>query len=158
VLDSTAFYSGFHSTLQGRYFTSHRIMEEIIHIQKYYSIIESLIISGRLVVLEPTRESQDLVKETAKQIGESDLSSGDISILALSHDLLGTIVTDDYAICNLASVMSISTINLSSKGITQIKKWRTYCRTCGKNYEPNLTECLICGNQLRRSFRRYHHK
>jgi UPF0271 protein len=131
-------------------------LEEISHIKKYYSIIESLIIGERMIVLEPTKESCSLVKKTANRIGETDLSNADISIISLSCDLLGTIVTDDMAVCNLASVLSIPIINLSSKGITLARKWRTYCKTCGKNYDSSLFACQICGNKLHRSFRKYY--
>ena len=151
VLDSTAFYAGIPYQGNGRYYTTYLVLEEV----KHHSVGSSLI-HTRVQVTEPTQDSVNLVKTTAAKTGDvRALSSTDVSLLALALDLTKSeggarLVSDDFAVRNVAEVLSIRLSETSMKGgewknIT----WRLFCSGCGKQYNnPKLVECPICGTRL----------
>ena len=151
ILDSTAFYAGIPYQGNGRYYTTYLVLEEV----KHHNVGSSLIHS-RVQVTEPTQASLNKVKMTASKTGDiGALSQTDISLLALGLDLMGgdggaSLVSDDFAVRNVAEVLSIPLAPTSLKGgewknIT----WKIYCRGCGKTYtNPKLTVCPVCGTKL----------
>ena len=151
VLDSTAFYAGIPYQGNGRYYTTYLVLEEV----KHHNVGSSLI-HTRVQVTEPSSESVGKVKSTAAKTGDiGALSQTDISLLALSLDLKGSdggcsLVSDDFAVRNVAEVLSIPLAQTTLKGgewknIT----WKIYCRGCGRTYtNPKLTVCPVCGTQL----------
>jgi endoribonuclease Nob1 len=153
VLDSTAFYAGIPYQGSGRYYTTYLVLEEVRH----HSVGSSLIHS-RVQVTEPSPESLATVKTTASRTGDlGALSQTDLSLLALALDLSkadggASLVSDDFAVRNVAEILSIPLAPTSLKGgewknIT----WKIYCRGCGKEYtNPKLTVCTVCGTKLAR--------
>ena len=151
VLDSTAFYAGIPYQGNGRYYTTYLVLEEV----KHHNVGSSLI-HTRVQVTEPSPDSMSRVKSTASKTGDlGALSATDISLLALALDLQQTpnkasLVTDDFAVRNVAEVLSIPLSKTSMKGgewknIT----WRIYCKGCGRQYtNPKLTRCPVCGTDL----------
>jgi endoribonuclease Nob1 len=151
VLDSTAFYAGIPYQGSGRYFTTYLVLEEV----KHHSVGSSLI-HTRVQVTEPSNDSLARVKATAAKTGDlGALSQTDVSLLALALDLAHAdggvnLVSDDFAVRNVAEILSIPLAQTSLKGgewrnIT----WKIYCRGCGKQYtNPKLTICPVCGTQL----------
>ncbi len=151
VLDSTAFYAGIPYQGNGRYYTTYLVLEEV----KHHNVGSSLIHS-RVQVTEPSMESVNRVKTTASKTGDlGALSQTDLSLLALALDLKGmengvSLVTDDFAVRNVAEVLSIPLSQTSMKG----GEWknitgRIVCKGCGKQYtNPKLTRCLVCGTDL----------
>jgi len=149
ALDATAFYQGFHLHSSCTCITTGLVYEEISHIQNKLSSLESLVLSKRIMIYEPTDNIVKLVKTLAKQTGETRLTDADISILALAKDYNVTLVTDDFALCNLAKTMSIGLLNLGTKGIRETRKWTKFCSSCGRGYPSAISVCSICGNKLR---------
>jgi endoribonuclease Nob1 len=153
VLDSTAFYAGIPYQGNGRYFTTYLVLEEV----KHHNVGSSLI-HTRVQVTEPSPQSLSRVKSTAAKTGDiGALSQTDLSLLALGLDLMNgeggvNLVSDDFAVRNVAEVLAIPLAPTSLKGgewknIT----WKIYCRGCGKTYtNPKLTVCPVCGTQLER--------
>lgn len=151
VLDSTAFYAGIPYQGNGRYYTTYLVLDEV----KHHSVGSSLI-HTRVQVTEPSIESVNRVKSTASKTGDMGaLSQTDISLLALALDLANAeggvnLVTDDFAVRNVAEVLSIPLSQSSLKGgewknIT----WKIYCKGCGKQFtNPKLTRCPVCGTDL----------
>ena len=151
VLDSTAFYAGIPYQGNGRYYTTYLVLEEVRHHNVGSSLIHS-----RVQVTEPTPDSLTRVKTTASKTGDlGALSQTDMSLLALALDLSkvdggASLVTDDFAVRNVAEVLGIPLAQTALKGgewknIT----WKLYCRGCGKQYtNPKLTVCPVCGTQL----------
>jgi len=154
ALDATAFYQGFHLRSNGTCITTELVFEEISHIQEKFSILESLISSNKIMVLEPNEETVKMIKSVITQIGESSLSNADISIIALAKEFNVTLVTDDFAVCNLAKTLSIELLNLGTKGIKDTRKWIKFCKSCGKGYPPTQMVCSLCGNKLRIRFKK----
>ena len=119
-----------------------------------FSVLETLILNERIKILEPSEESLKLIKSSITQIGETRLSDADVSIIALAKEFNATLVTDDFAICNLAKTLSIELLNLGTKGIKNTRKWIKFCKGCGKAYSPTQTVCSLCGNKLRIRFKK----
>jgi endoribonuclease Nob1 len=151
VLDSTAFYAGIPYQGNGRYYTTYLVLEEV----KHHNVGSSLI-HTRVQVTEPSSESTNRVKTTAAKTGDiGALSQTDISLLALGLDMMNgeggvNLVTDDFAVRNVAEVLSIPLAPTSMKGGEwKTMTWKIYCRGCGKTYtNPKLTVCPVCGTQL----------
>jgi UPF0271 protein len=154
ALDATAFYQGFHLNSSCTCITTGLVFEEISHIQNKLSSLESLVLSKRILIFEPTNNIVKLVKSVAKKTGETRLSDADISILALAKDYNVTLVTDDFALCNLAITMSIGLLNLGTKGIRETRKWTKFCSSCGGGYPSAISVCSICGNKLRARYKK----
>jgi UPF0271 protein len=153
VLDSTAFYAGIPYQGSGRYYTTYLVLEEVKHHNVGSSFLHS-----RVHVTEPSLDSINRVKTTATKTGDlGALSLTDVSLLALALDLLQTeggvsLVSDDFAVRNVANMLSVPLAQTSIKGgAWKNIAWKIYCRGCGKEYtNPKLTVCPVCGTQLAR--------
>jgi UPF0271 protein len=154
ALDATAFYQGFYLHSDSRCITTGLVFEEISHIQEKLSVLESLISNKRIMIVEPSEDSIRMVKSIITQIGETRLSDADVSIIALSKEFNAILVTDDFAICNLAKTLSIELLNLGTKGIKDTRKWIKFCKSCGRGYPPTQKVCSLCGNKLRIRFKK----
>lgn len=113
--------------------------------------------SGKLRIQAPSMESLTKVIEQAKSLGDHPaLSTTDFSILALATDLLRDgktpiIVSDDYAVQNVAEAMGIQYQSLSSLGIRQKYRWIHYCPACFRQYfAGDVLTCSVCGTKLKR--------
>lgn len=154
VLDASAFYAGTPFLSSSKCYTTNLVLEEVIHIKKSYSALEFLIDAGKLKVIDPDEQFLKKITEVARKTGDfSKLSSADLSILSLALQLKITLISDDYAIENIATLLRIPIKTMAAKGITKVRKWVTFCNTCGKAYSPDIRECTLCGNKLRRRFK-----
>jgi UPF0271 protein len=149
ALDATAFYQGFHLHTTDTCLTTGMVFDEISHIQHKISSLDTLILTKRIIIYEPNTNTTKMVKLIAKRTGESRLTEADVSILALAKDYNAILVTDDFAISNLAKTLSIELLNLGTKGIRERRKWIKYCGICGKGHGSTQSICSICGNKLR---------
>jgi UPF0271 protein len=120
--------------------------------------VGSSFLHSRVHVTEPSLDSINRVKTTATKTGDlGALSLTDVSLLALALDLLQTeggvsLVSDDFAVRNVANMLSVPLAQTSIKGgAWKNIAWKIYCRGCGKEYtNPKLTVCPVCGTQLAR--------
>lgn len=85
------------------------------------------------------------------------LSRADASVLALALDLhkegkTPIIVSDDYAVQNVAEGAGISYQSLATLGIRQKFDWTFYCPACFRRYPGagDLEVCPVCGTKLKR--------
>ncbi len=113
--------------------------------------------SGKMKIQPPTEDSLREVVDHAKLLGDRlVLSKADSSVLALAVDLkksgkIPIIVSDDYAVQNVAEGLGIGYQSLSSLGIRQKYKWIYYCPACFKRYVTgDLQICGVCGTKLKR--------
>ena len=154
VIDASAFYSGFPFLTLSTCYTTNSILNEIKHMNRKYGAIELLIDSDRLKILEADKECLRQVVTMAKKTGDYEkLSTADVSILALSFQLKSTLISDDYAVQNMAATLKIPVGTIGTKGITKVRRWINFCNACGKAYGPNISQCMLCGNTLRRRFK-----
>ena len=155
ALDAGAFYTGIlflSSTLS--YYTTPAILDEVKHIKRSHGAIEALLESNTLQIVKSDRKSVEKVIAAAKRSGDYvNLSQADISIIALALQLEIVLMTNDYAVANVASILKIPVKSTVGKGIKEIRKWSSYCTACGKAFGPNVRECPLCGNRLRRKYK-----
>ena len=150
VLDSSAFYAGIpFSSNEPSYITS-LIHNEIEHIKKDHDAIQILIETKRLMICDPEYRFIITANDAAKKSGDfPNLSDEDISTIALSLQLKAELVTDDFAISNVAKNLGIRVIPVMTNGIKNIITWKYYCPGCKINFSK-VRECPRCGNKLKR--------
>ena len=154
VLDSSAFYVGlpFQSSL--KCFTTKNVYDEVEHIKKRLYGLEALIDAGNLTIVEPEQAFIDKVISCAKDTGDSSrLSLADLTVIALALQLDRILISDDYAVGNVAKQLDIRVKSLASNGIKELRKWISYCSACSTIYQPGMRICGICGGTLRRRYK-----
>ncbi|HKZ61240.1 MAG TPA: hypothetical protein VJZ68_02320 [Nitrososphaera sp.] len=154
ALDAGAFYAGIPFLSSGSYCTTQAVFNEVKHIKRSHGAIEALLHAGSLEVIDPDKNSIEKVRATTKKTGDyQKLSQADISIIALALQMKITLLTDDYAVANVATTLKIPVQSSSSKGIKETRKWIAYCSACGKAFGPDAKECPLCGNKLKRKYK-----
>jgi len=113
--------------------------------------------SGKLRILAPTSPSLSEVTERARVLGDKVvLSKADIGVIALALDLhregkSPVIVSDDYAVQNVADGLNLVYQSLATFGIRQRFNWVYYCPACFRRYATgDLEVCQVCGTKLKR--------
>ena len=150
VLDSSAFYAGIPFSSNEPSYTTSLVYSEIEHIKKDHGAIQVLIETKRLMICDPEHQFIITANNSAKKSGDiPNLSNEDISIIALSLQLKAELVTDDFAISNVAKSLGIRVIPVMTNGIKNIITWKYYCPGCKTNFSK-ITECPRCGNRLKR--------
>lgn len=158
ILDASAFYAGIPFLGSAKCYTTSSVFDEIKHIKKSFAATEALIDAGNLQIKEPDARFIDAAKKLAQKSGDLvKMSEPDLSVIALALELKDfnpLIVTDDYAITNVAELSSIKVSHVMSKGITKVGNWIRYCSACSILYGKNEKTCNICGNRLRSRLKR----
>ena len=96
-------------------------------------------------MLDPDAQYIEKVRVVSDETGDSSrISEADASLLALALQLEATLVTDDYSMQNVASILGIDIQNIEKEGIKGIWKWQWTCRKCKKKLD-GPGECEICG-------------
>ncbi len=150
VLDATAFYAGIPFASNDSFMTTSIVYEEIQHIKAKQGALEMLQQTNRLQIRDPDKEYISIVKDTANKTGDSvTISEQDISIIALALENKIELITDDFAVTNVAKQLKIQTLSLMTQGISTVGKWIIYCSMCGKEFSKEK-ECPICGTKLNR--------
>ena len=150
VLDSSAFYAGIPFSSNEPSYITPLVYNEIDHIKKDHDAINILIETKRLTVNEPEDQFVIAATDAAKKSGDfSNLSNEDISTIALRLQLKAELVTDDFAISNVAKNLSIKVIPVMTSGIKNVIIWKYYCPGCKTDFSK-VTECPRCGNRLKR--------
>ena len=157
ILDSTAFYAAIPFSSSGTFHTTPSVLEEVTKGKSRAMMVEVLVSSGRLQVQGPNVKSVDTIREQSKRVeGHGFLSETDLSVIALAADLSeqgirSIIITDDYAIQNVAKIMNLEYRPALFKGIRDVGRWLIFCPGCGKSYsERAIKICENCGTKLRR--------
>jgi len=150
VLDSSAFYAGIPFSSNEPSITTSDVYNEIKHIKKDHDAIQILIETRRLKISDPEQRFVITVNNTAKKSGDfPNLSQEDISIIALSLQHNAELITDDFAVSNVAKNLSIKVIPIMTNGIKKIVTWVYYCPGCKTNFSE-IKNCPNCGNRLKR--------
>src|SRR3989475_13135251 len=111
---------------------------------------------GELKVQTASLRAEGMVEEASRKAGESGyLSKADREVLALAMALKldghePVIVSDDYAIQNLAEHLQIGHSALANSGIVHPIDWIMYCPACYRRNRPPAKECRVCGTEFRR--------
>jgi endoribonuclease Nob1 len=154
VFDATSFYAGIPFSLQETGFTTPLVFDEIKHIKKEQAATSALIESKKLVIINPEQRYTDTVLQKAKETGDfPSLSKEDISVLALCLQLSGELLTDDFAISNVAKHLNLKVLPIMTRGAVKTN-WFYFCSGCEESFSK-VSVCPICGNKLiRRSPKR----
>lgn len=113
---------------------------------------------GKMILRDPSSRILDEIIASSTKIGDfPSLSKADMDVLALSLEFQRTgfsplLVSDDYAIQNVAEYVGIRYTSLVSFGIRFRFEWLLYCPACKRRYSqtPSITKCTICGTRLKR--------
>lgn len=150
VLDASAFYAGIPFASSQKHRTTPTVFDEICHIKSNYGGVDALIQVGRLIIMEPADDAIRKVRQKAKDSGElAELSVADISVIALCVEHSGRLITDDYAVSNIAKLLGITVIPIMSEGTRRLKQWTLYCPACKRDVRTG-TRCNVCGSQIKR--------
>lgn len=150
ILDASAFYAGVPFGADGEWYTTPLVFDEIRHIKRGQDALNTMIGTGRLRVREPQAESRQKAIESSKRTGDfQQLSRQDISVLALCLEMGGQMVTDDFAVSNVAKSLNMTVHPIMTGGISGRWTWMHYCPGCRRNFK-NQRECPACGTRLKR--------
>ncbi|WP_318567509.1 NOB1 family endonuclease [Salinigranum marinum] len=99
----------------------------------------------------PTDQSVAKVRRAARETGDDGvLSETDTRLIAAAFELDATLVTDDYAMQNVADHLAVTCEVIAQDGITEQRQWRFQCQGCGREYDEHHDRCPICGTELTR--------
>ena len=144
ILDTCAFLTQKHPT--GEFITVPGIKSEIVNRQSR-QYFENML-ATHLKVMKAQKNSYDVVNKEAKETGDYDvLSKVDMDILALGYECKGTIITDDFAIQNVALALEVKFLSCSGKVISEKRAWRYKCTACNHKEKMKLKNCSVCGNE-----------
>ncbi|MCV0401788.1 MAG: nucleotide-binding protein [Nitrosopumilus sp.] len=150
ILDASAFYAGVPFRSSDDCYTTSSVYDEIKHIKKNHDALGTLLETNRLKIREPDLESTKNAIKAAKETGDfPQLSKQDISIIALCIEMNGQIISDDFAISNVARNLGLEISPIMTKGIEDVGKWIHYCPGCRTNHITGK-ECPMCGTPLKR--------
>lgn len=106
---------------------------------------------GGMHVAVPEEADLDAVRRAAVETGDADaLSATDERLLAAARALSGTVVTDDYAVQNVAEALGLPVEVIAREGITERRDWQFQCQGCGRTFDDDADRCPVCGSDLAR--------
>jgi UPF0271 protein len=143
--------------VEGEHFMTPRVEAELQG-KKTKSVMDLSVATGYLKIRSPREEFVNIVKSNAGSSGDiSVLSQTDLEVVALALELKSegadpTVVSDDYSLQNLCTMMKINFKPMATKGISEEFWWFLYCPACGATYKHSLRSnvCQVCGHQLKR--------
>ena len=150
VLDSVAFLTRRHP--QGELLTVSGVEPELVN-RRSREYHEQMVATGMQVAMasETTRQQ---VETTAQETGDAGvLSAVDTELLALALERNATLVTDDFAMQNVAVTLGIAWLPVETDGIAKQLRWRWTCSGCRQHWDEPHGECPTCGSELRRTRR-----
>ena len=99
----------------------------------------------------PDPETVERIERAARETGDAEtLSRTDIRLLATAFELDAVLVTDDYAMQNVAEKLDIAVDVIAQGGIDERRDWKFQCQGCGRVFDDNRDRCEICGSELTR--------
>ena len=157
VLDTSAFFAGVEPlALQSRAYTVPEVVEELR--EEYRRLKVRLAQEQHLLeVRSPAESYLKHVEEAASQTGDvAHLSRADMAVLALALELAAqgeevTVVTDDYAVQNVAKRLKLRFSPVMEQGIRRSFRWYKRCTGCGRRYSASYARetCEVCGAKVR---------
>ena len=119
VLDATAFYAGIPFASNDSFMTTSIVYEEIQHIKTKQGALEMLQQTNRLQIRDPSEKNIAIVKDASIKTGDnSTISKQDMSIIALALENDCELITDDFAVTNVAKQLKIKTTPVSYTHLT----------------------------------------
>ncbi|WP_129112768.1 NOB1 family endonuclease [Halegenticoccus tardaugens] len=99
----------------------------------------------------PAEGVVETVRRAAGETGDREvLSETDVRLLAAAFELDATLVTDDYAMQNVAERLGVDVEAIARDGIDERRDWTFQCAGCGREFDEQHDRCPICGSDLSR--------
>ena len=111
---------------------------------------------GKVILRCPTPRSLESVDAASTRAGEKGhVSQADREVVALAMDLKQdgedpVIVSDDYAVQNMAEHLHLTYKSLANFGIAHKFSWIMYCPACHRRSVGPEKTCRVCGTDLKR--------
>lgn len=146
VLDSSAFINEFHT--DGDIATIPAVREELEDESAYrFDALEG---SGMHLHI-PDGETVERIERAARETGDLEtLSRTDVRLIAAAFELDSRLVTDDYAMQNVADRLNVAVEVIDRDGIDEQRSWRFQCQGCGREFDEHHDRCPVCGSDLSR--------
>ncbi|PSQ43848.1 DNA-binding protein [Halobacteriales archaeon SW_5_68_122] len=146
VLDSSAFIDDY--TTEEPIATIPLVREELEDEAGYrFDALEG---SGMRVHI-PDPGTVERVERAARETGDAEtLSRTDVRLLAAAFELDARLVTDDYAMQNVAEKLDVGVEVVAQEGIDERRDWDFQCQGCGRTFDDHRDRCAICGSDLER--------
>jgi len=146
VLDSSAFINEYHTDEPMA--TVPMVREELEDESAYrFDAMEG---SGMYLHI-PDEETVESIERAADETGDlAELSRTDVRLIAAAFELDGRLVTDDYAMQNVAEKLDVPVEVIAREGITEQRAWTFQCQGCGREFEEEHDRCPVCGSGLSR--------
>lgn len=149
VLDTSAFFLSI--PLSGVLYTVPRVEAELKDLRGKARF--AVLLDEGMEIRPPLQKSLRDVREAAGKCGDLRvLSDTDTDLLALSLEIKGTLVSDDFAVQNTAHVLGIPVQSIIQREADP-RVWKLRCTGCGKYFDQIPTkagDCPICGSALKR--------
>ncbi|PSP18970.1 DNA-binding protein [Halobacteriales archaeon QH_10_67_13] len=146
VLDSSAFINEFHT--DGDIATIPVVREELEDESAYrFDALEG---SGMHLHI-PDGETVERIERAARETGDlKTLSRTDVRLVAAAFELDSRLVTDDYAMQNVADRLNVAVEVIDQEGIDEQRSWQFQCQGCGREFDEHHDRCPVCGSDLSR--------
>ncbi|MFD1632561.1 NOB1 family endonuclease [Haloplanus ruber] len=146
VLDSSAFIHEYHTTEE---MASIPAVEEELEDESAYRY-DAMEGAGMHIHI-PADNTVETIERAAVETGDAEeLSDTDVRLIAAAFELDGTLVTDDYAMQNVAEHLGVVVEVIAREGISEQREWRFQCQGCGREFDDHRDRCPICGSDLSR--------
>ena len=146
VLDASAFIHDYHA--EGDLVTVPLVREELEAESGYrFDALEG----GGMRLHVPDEGAVETVERAARTTGDAtELSRTDRRLVAAAFELGATLVTDDYAMQNVADELDVAVDAVATAGNDERRDWDHQCQGCGREFDENHDRCPICGSDLSR--------
>ncbi|MFB6097252.1 MAG: NOB1 family endonuclease [Haloferacaceae archaeon] len=146
VLDSSAFINEYHTDDD---VASIPMVQEELHDESALRF-DAMEGSGMHIHI-PAEGTIEKVERAARETGDGEeLSDTDTRLLAAAFELDATLVTDDYAMQNVAERLGVDVQVIAREGIAEQRSWTFQCQGCGREFDEHRERCPICGSGLAR--------
>ncbi|WP_336000591.1 NOB1 family endonuclease [Halorientalis halophila] len=146
VLDSSAFINEYHTEEP---IASIPLVREELEDESAYRF-DALEGSGMHLHI-PEEETVERIERAARETGDlAELSRTDVRLIAAAFELDSRLVTDDYAMQNVAEKLDVAVEVIAREGISEQRDWLFQCSGCGREFDDNHDRCPICGSDLSR--------
>ena len=146
VLDASAFINEYHTTAQT---ASIPMVQQELEGEHAFRF-DAMEGSGMHIHI-PQEAAVEKVGRAARETGDFDeLSDTDVRLIAATFELDGTLVTDDYAMQNVAEKLDVDVEVIAREGIDEQRSWLFQCQGCGREFEEQHDRCPVCGSELSR--------
>ncbi|MEM4971668.1 MAG: NOB1 family endonuclease [Sulfolobales archaeon] len=155
IVDTACFLAGYITTIYGaKIFTVKEVLEEVKDAWSRERL-ELLLNSGKIDVLEPSKESIEKARAIASRENLLDaLSETDQKLLALAIELKEkgwrvTLITDDSYLHALARKLGIVSRGVRREVPKRFKPKIYICEVCGYSTIKKIDRCPICGSPIK---------